>query len=292
MSKIKAILELIRPYQWAKNVFVIAPLFFTPHLMTWDLALFVFDGFICFSLLSSAVYILNDYKDYESDKLHPVKQHRPIAAGKISKPEAFFLFGIFLVTGFIGALSLSLPFALVGLLYVIQNIAYCYYLKHKPIIDILTISLGFVLRIVAGAMLVNVTPSVWILVCSGLLAFFLAIAKRRDDIVSELDGTHRKSLQGYSLHFIDTCMMIALSALFVSYTIYTTDHSVMEQLHSKHLYYTVPFVFAGILRYLQITLVEHRSGSPTRILYSDSFLLITILGWIMTYIFIIYLSVL
>jgi len=286
---LKALITLIRPHQWIKNIFVVAPLFFTPEDVNLISAFHVFLGFLCFCAISSAVYVMNDYMDRHTDALHPVKCKRPLASGAVTSPHALLMFLLLLFLGFGGGILLNYLFALAALGYFSLNVAYCFYLKNHSIIDILSISFGFLLRIVAGAVLINESPSVWIMVCSLLLALFIAIAKRRDDIVTQLDSNHRKSLQGYTINYIDTCMAIVLSALLLSYTIYTTDAAVMEKMSSKHVYLTVPFVFAGILRYLQITLVEERSGSPTRIVYSDKFLFLTLVGWVATNAILIYL---
>jgi hypothetical protein len=150
------------------------------------------------------------------------------------------------------------------------------------------IALGFVLRVYAGSELIMVLPSVWIIVCTGLLALFLALAKRRDDLVKRLDSDHRSALKGYTKPFIDTAINAVLGGLLVSYLIYTTDPAVMDRLGTRQLYLTAPFVIAGILRYLQITLVEERSGSPTKLALTDRFLILTVLGWVAMFAALIY----
>jgi 4-hydroxybenzoate polyprenyltransferase len=277
---LKILGALLRVHQWVKNAFVAAPLFFTPGHLSWQAVLYVIAGISCFCAVSSAIYVLNDFIDREADRLHPEKRHRPLAAGTLRAETAAATGLLLAVTGLLGGLVLSPPFAAVLALYLLTNVAYCLWLKNVSIVDIIFIAIGFVLRVQAGALLIAVKPSVWILVCTGLLALFLAIAKRRDDIVKVLDASHRRSINGYNKPFLDSALTIVLGALVVSYTIYTTDEAVMQRLGSDHLYLTVPFVLAGILRYLQITLVEHRSGSPTRIALTDRFLSLTVLGWI------------
>lgn len=283
LIKLYPVLRLLRPQQWVKNFFVLAPLFFSPFQVTRIDAVHALLGFLLFCAMSSAVYILNDYADREQDQLHSQKKHRPIASGEVSTTTAFCVFALLLLVSFIGGWLLSLIFFLILGIYFLNNVAYSYFLKNYSLIDILSIAFGFVLRVLAGAALIYVKPSVWILICTILLALFLAIAKRRDDLVQALTQDHRVSLKGYTIKFIDSCMTMVLSALFVCYVLYTTDRNVMRHMHTTHLYLTVPFVFIGIIRYLQITLVEKHSASPTKILFSDKFIFFTILGWLITF---------
>ncbi len=238
-----------------------------------------FLGAICFSITSSDIYILNDYKDRHADRIHPEKCKRPIASGEVGSATAIFLFVVLAGLGLLTSFWLSIHFGLVVLVYFLLNIAYCFVLKHVSIIDIFCIAFGFILRIYAGSALIGVPPSIWILACSGLLALFIALAKRRDDVITKVDAEHRLSIKGYNLSFIDTCISIVLSALFISYTLYTVEPQSTHHIPSTHLYLTVPIVLLGIMRYLQITLVELRSGSPTRLLYSDKALMAISFAW-------------
>lgn len=288
VAKVKAVLSLLRLPQWIKNGFVLAPLFFTPQAVSSQTATKVVLGMLCFCLISSCVYIINDLSDREADRDHPKKRHRPLAAGTVSTAEALVVLALLCAVGFAGAVSLSGTFALVLALYFSINLAYSFGLKHWPILDLLAISAGFVLRVDAGARLIHVQPSEWILICTGFLALFLAIAKRRDDLVKDVGTGHRPSLKGYTTQYLDVAATMVLGALLVSYAIYTTDNDVMARLGSERLYLTVPFVLAGILRYLQIALVEERSGSPTTIVLTDRFMIVTIVGWIATFAALIY----
>ncbi len=283
------IVTLLRPHQWIKNAFVAAPLFFTPQALSWANLVDVILGVACFSAMASAIYILNDWRDRDVDRLHPTKRLRPLAAGTIS-PVAAATAALVLALGSAAVSLLILPhgFSIVLGLYVAQNLAYNLWLKQVSILDVLCIAIGFVLRIYAGGALIGVTPTVWIVACTLLLALFLAFAKRRDDLVLGVDDEHRLSLTGYNLPFIDASLAIVLAALVVSYLLYTTQPENMARLHSDKLFLTAPFVIAGVLRYLQVTLVEHRSGSPTRLALTDRFLLLTILGWIATFAWLIY----
>jgi len=277
-----AAVSLLRPEQWIKNLFVVAPLFFTPPALSLASAAAVAGGVLSFCLLASAIYIVNDYLDREADRNHPTKAQRPLAAGTVAPSVALALLVLMLVGGFSLALWLSPAFAAVGAAYVAMNLAYSIRLKHVAIVDVLIIALSFVLRVLAGNVLIAVEPSAWILIVSGLLALFLALAKRRDDLVKSLDGQHRRSLAGYSQSFLDTAVAVVLGALLVTYMIYTTDRQVMAELGTERLVYTVIFLIAGVLRYLQITLVENRSGSPTTVVLTDRFLIVTGALWAVT----------
>lgn len=282
------IFRLIRPHQWVKNAFVAAPLFFTPKAVTLDSVLLVVAGVACFCLLSSGVYILNDFLDRAADRQHPVKRNRPLAAGTVPVPAALTLMAALIVAGLGGAALLDLAFAEIALAYFLVNLAYSTLLKRASIIDVMLIALGFVLRVYAGGALIGVEPSVWIISCTMLLALFIALAKRRDDLVKGLGNDHRESLKGYSKRFLDTSLAVVLAALLVSYLLYTTQPENRAHFGTDHLYLTAPFVIAGVLRYLQITLVEERSGTPTRVVLTDAFLRYAVLGWIATFAVLIY----
>lgn len=283
------ILALLRPHQWVKNLFVAAPLFFTPQAMTWSAAVRVLLGVVVFSALASALYVLNDWRDRDADRRHPVKRLRPLASGSVREQAALALAaGLALFAVLASLLLLPRNFLSVLLAYGLLNVAYSYLLKRFSIIDVMVIAIGFVLRIFAGGMLIQVTPTVWIVACTLLLALFLALAKRRDDLVRGLDQGHRESLSGYNRQFLDTALAIVLAALLVCYLLYTTQPENMHRLGSDKLFLTAPFVIAGVLRYLQITLVDERSGSPTRLVVSDPFLVLDILGWLATFAWLIY----
>lgn len=286
--RVAPILRLLRPHQWVKNAFVAAPLFFTPEAVNAGSIVLVFAGMVCFCALSSGVYILNDYLDREADRQHPVKRHRPLAAGTVSVPTAMTLMVVLIVAGAGGAFVLDGRFGIVALGYNVLNIAYSTVLKRLSIVDVMVIALGFVLRVYAGSALIEVIPSVWIISCTMLLALFIALAKRRDDLVKGLDNMHRESLDGYSKRFLDTAIAVVLAALLVSYLLYTTEPENRARFGTDYLYVTAPFVIAGVLRYLQITLVEERSGTPTRVVLTDAFLRYAVLGWVTVFAVLIY----
>lgn len=279
---------LMRPRQWVKNAFVFAPLFFTPTAMSVDALQLVFLCFVCFCCVSSGVYCLNDVRDRDSDKNHPKKRLRPVASGRISVTAAVVLSGVLIASGF-GIATIWAPAAVPALLlYLIVNIAYNIILKNIAIIDVLVISFGFVLRVYGGAEVIGVVPTPWIQICAGLLALFIALAKRRDDVVLAVGAEHRVSLSGYTRLFLDVCIAVTLAALLVSYMIFTLMDDAMARLGSDQLFVTVPFVIAGIFRYLQLTLVFERSGSPTELVFKDWFLVAAVAGWLLVYTFLIY----
>jgi decaprenyl-phosphate phosphoribosyltransferase len=283
------ILVLLRPNQWIKNLFVAAPVFFTPSVLSLGSVGRVALGMASFSALASAMYVLNDWCDREADRQHPKKRLRPLAAGTVSASTALFVALCLAAAGFALALFLLPPiFGQVLAGYVVLNLAYSFWLKQISIVDVLVIAIGFVLRVYAGGFLIGVVPTVWIVACTLLLALFLALAKRRDDVVRGIKEDHRPSLAGYDAAFLDTAVAVVLAALLVCYLLYTTQPQNMMRMHSDKLFLTVPFVIAGVLRYLQITMVEHRSGSPTRLAMTDRFLLLTILGWLATFAWLIY----
>ena len=290
MKKFKSVLKLIRPSQYIKNVFIFLPLFFVGQITNSDLLINAITAFVAFSLSASAVYILNDFLDIEADRLHPIKKYRPLASGLISKNEAFLLIAIFSVAGVSLITSQSSQALVVLLTYITLNIFYCFYLKHIPIIDITIIAIGFVLRLFVGSLVTETPLSMWIVLMTFLLALFLALAKRRDDVLHFMNTGKkmRKVISGYNLQFIDGAMIIMASVVIVSYILYTTSLEASQRIQSEFLYLTSLFVILGILRYLQISFVEQDSGSPTKIMIKDKFIIITILTWIFSFVYLIY----
>lgn len=284
----EAMLRLARPRQWVKNAFVVAPLFFSPWAVNSRNVALAAIAVVVFCLLSSAVYVINDYFDREADRLHPEKKFRPLASGEVTPRQGITLAMILVAAS--AALSFLLPrgFALFAGVYFVLNLLYSVRLKQVAIVDVLIVAAGFVLRIDAGAMVIDVVPSVWISLATGLLALFIALAKRRDDLVKTMSNTHRASLSGYNLRFVDACLAVTLGALLVCYLMYTTDPETIRRFKTDQLWLTAVFVIAGVMRYLQITLVEERSGSPTDIVVTDRFLIIAVLGWAAMFAFLIY----
>ena len=287
-----AYFKLLRPKDWAKNFFLFIPLFFAGEFLDLHKIISISYGFISFCCIASSIYILNDYKDVEDDRKHPVKCKRPIASGAVSPTTALIICAILVVLGFTIAWFIKEKFVLVLAIYFIINLGYSLGLKSIPILDIILLSAGFVLRIKAGSIVGDVVLSEWIVIMVFLLALFMAIGKRRDDVLLKLTtGTDmRKSVKGYNLEFLNTLLALVSAVMIVAYFMYTMSPAVQTRLGTWRLYYTCLFVMAGIMRYLQIIYVQADAGSPTKILYKDRFIQITMLLWIASYIVIIYLK--
>jgi len=279
----KNIIILLRPHQWIKNFFIFAPLFFTFNFQS-EVITTVVIGFALFSLAASSIYILNDYHDITEDQAHPTKKNRPLASGVVSKSTAIGLMSVLFIISLGGAIALSQSFAMILAIYITMNIAYTFGLKHISILDISIIAIGFVLRIYAGAAVIDNTPSMWIVLVTFVLALFLALAKRRDDCLLALDGKKtRKNIDGYNLEMVNAAMTLMAGVTVVSYIMYTVSPEVIERLGTHNLYITALFVIIGILRYMQLTFVEQNSGSPTKLVLKDRFLQLVLIGWITSF---------
>ena len=283
-SQLITFVDLFRVHQYLKNLLIAAPLFFGGRLLDPGPILATIKAFVCFSFMASVVYIINDLKDLEHDRAHPEKRKRPLARGAVSPGQALASAAVLLVA----ALGLGLWFLdpkAVGLIgvYFLLNLAYTFKLKHYAIVDVLMIGLFFVLRVFVGGLAAGIWISHWLVLMAFLLALFLALAKRRDDLVLAVDDNgHRPSIDGYNLEFVTSGMTIMATVTVVCYILYTLSAQVMAKHGTEHLYLTVFWVIAGLLRYLQVTLVEHRSGSPTRVLIRDKFLLGVVVLWGLT----------
>lgn len=289
--KLHDIIKLVRPHQYIKNLFIFLPIFFAHKISDPDLLVNAFLAFIAFSITASAVYIMNDYNDIEYDRLHPKKKDRPLASGVITKSSAIILLLILGAGGLALMTILSLQSLIILVGYVLLNFAYSTRLKNVAILDVTIVATGFVLRLYVGAFATDTQLSIWIVVMTFLLALFMALAKRRDDVMlfNNTGQKMREVIAGYNLQFLDSAMMIMSSVVIVSYILYTTSMENINKLQSENLYLTAVFVILGILRYLQIALVENDSGSPTRIVLRDRFMQVTIACWVSAYVWIIYL---
>ena len=290
----KNIAVLLRPQQWLKNGFIFIPLFFDHKLTDWYCLCSAILAFFAYSFAASAIYCLNDLIDVEADRKHPKKCKRPIAAGVISKAQALLLVALCLGVAFAIASMLegNAQWKVIGILgvYIVMNIAYCLKLKQMAIVDVFIIAVGFVLRIFVGGFATGVVLSQWIVLMTFLLALFLAFAKRRDDVVIYEDTgvLARKNVNRYNLPFMNQVIGVVSSITMVCYIMYTVDPGVMARMGSRYVYITSVFVLAGIIRYLQLTIVDVKSGSPTKVLMKDRFVQCSIIGWIMTFVLIIY----
>jgi decaprenyl-phosphate phosphoribosyltransferase len=289
-SYIRSVIQLIRVRHWVKNLFLFIPSFFAGHLFKTQELLLVGIGAFAFSLVASGVYVINDYRDRFVDRLHPTKKLRPIASGEIGAVSAWILIVLLVASGLVLAASIELIFFYLLLSYFIMNVAYSFGLKNIPILDLFIVSVGFLLRIYSGGVIADLPITHWLSIMILLLALFLIIAKRRDDIlINAKNGcVIRKSTQTYNLDFINSCITLLSAVVIVAYIMYTVSPEVTERFNSDYLFITTIFVIAGIMRYLQIIFVENKSGSPTRIFIKDKFILITIGAWILSFYLIIY----
>ena len=275
----------LRPKQWTKNILVFAALLFTVDSISVETILETVAAFMLFSLVSGCVYILNDYFDIESDRLHPTKRFRPMASGELS-PRVAIVFGTLLLTGSLfTAYLFNMAFMLVLLVYFLLNIAYSVYLKHVVIVDVMTIATGFVLRAIGGGLIIEVDFTSWFLLTVMLLALFLAISKRRHEVylLEEDKSSHRKVLDHYSLPFLDQLIGIVTTSTIITYSLFTftSDHSI-------HLMWTIPLVIYGIFRYLYLVHVQKSGGEPDRVLVEDKPILITVLLYALSVFVILY----
>lgn len=283
-------LKLLRPKDWAKNLFLLLPLFFSGELFNWEKYPALLAGILAFSCLASSIYIINDYRDIEDDRKHHEKMSRPLASGAVSKSAAIVICILLVITGFTIAYFIRDKFLFVLFIYFLLNLGYSFGLKTIPILDIFIVAIGFVLRVKAGAVIIVVGLSEWLTIMVFLLALFMAIGKRRDDVLLKLSsGTDmRKSIKGYNLELLNVLTALVCAVIVVSYFMYTMSPEVLRRMGTYRLYYTCFFVLAGIMRYLQIIFVQATSGSPTKILYKDRFIQISIILWIISFYLIIY----
>lgn len=287
---IKALIISMRPKQWTKNLFCFAALLFSRNLFNPSLLLITILTFVLFCLLSGSAYLINDVIDLERDKKHPQKVKRPLPADQLRRPQtivvAILLFLISLAISFL----INLYFGLVVLSYFLLMTAYTLFLKEIVIIDVMIISFGFALRVVAGAVVITVEISPWLLICTILLALFLALAKRRHELIllEDTASAHRKILGEYTPKLLDEMMAVVTTSTLVTYIFYTISPRTIEELHTKNLIFTIPFVIYGIFRYLWLVHRKNLGGSPENTLIKDKPLIINILLWILLIIIILY----
>lgn len=291
----KKYLKLLRVEQWVKNLFVFVPLFFSGNITNLDLLIKSIFAFIIFSLAASVVYILNDYNDIEADKKHPEKRRRPLASGAISKSNAIgILIGLIVIDVALVFFAQAYfhknlwKFATIILFYFVMNLAYTFKLKHVPIIDIFIIAIGFVLRVLAGGYITGISISQWAILLTFVLALVLAIGKRRGELINaQVSGKTRRALDGYNVQFADIALSISVTLAIVCYLMFTLSPEVQDRFHER-VFYTVIFVVFAFLRYLQQTLVYNRTESPTKIVYRDRYIQVTLLLWVAAFLIQIY----
>jgi 4-hydroxybenzoate polyprenyltransferase len=287
---ISALVRSMRPKQWIKNVFVLAALVFAqklrspPHILT---SIWAFASF-CF--LASAVYLINDCLDAGEDRLHPIKCKRPIAAGELGIPEALVAAFVLAFSSITIAYSIGLGFLLVLCTYLGLNLGYSLGLKHVVILDVMLVTAGFVIRAVAGAIALTVPMSHWLILCTTMVALFLAVTKRRQELLHLGDRAHkhRRSLSHYNVGFLDQMISVATSSTVISYALYTVSPEVVAKFGSDGMKWTIPFVLFGIFRYLYLIHVRHVPGDPTATLMGDVPSILNVVLWGMAVLLILY----
>ncbi|MDL1913646.1 MAG: decaprenyl-phosphate phosphoribosyltransferase [Bergeyella sp.] len=291
----KNYIKLLRIHQWVKNVFVFAPLFFSGNFFHENLLLRSLYAFVFFSMVSSSIYIINDYMDIETDKIHPKKKHRPLASGAIPKTGAVIAFFVLILITIINMwagqkyfdISLSRFFLVTGF-YFVMNLAYSFKLKQIAIVDVCIISFGFVLRVASGGFATGIFISQWAILLTFVLALFLALGKRRGELITVSHTEKgRKSLEGYSIQFADVALSLSVSIGIISYLMFTLTPEIQGRF-GHNVFYTFVFVVFAFLRYLQQTIVYNHTESPTKTAYKDRYIQITILLWIISFMVLIY----
>jgi 4-hydroxybenzoate polyprenyltransferase len=290
MTTLLLIIKSMRLEEWVKNLILFAPLIFSKRFFVSESLVNEIIAFFAFSFLSGAVYIFNDLIDKEHDKLHPVKSSRPIASGSLSPKTAKTAFAILSLSVIVFSYFFNKMFFFILLFYFFLQIAYSLYFKRIVILDVLIISAGFVLRIIAGAAVINVILSKWIILCTIFLSVFLGFCKRRYEllILNKDAVSHREVLGEYSTYFLDQMISIATASTVLCYALYTTSIETIEHFNTDKLMFTIPFVLYGIFRYLYLVHMKNEGGSPENLFITDRHLVINNILWILVVVLIIY----
>ncbi len=280
----------MRITHWVKNLFLFAALVFSGHLLRPDDFLKTVVGFFLFSFASSAIYLINDITDLEKDKLHPAKAKRPIPSGALGVGTAGIAAAGLLAVSLIGSFSMNPLFGLVTVTYVVVNLGYSFLLKKVVILDVMSIAVSFVLRVVAGAVIISVPSSEWLILCTLLLSLFLGFSKRRHEVIflEKSAVAHRSVLEYYSPLFLDQMTAIVTASTVMSYALYTISEETVRKFGTKDLIYTIPFVLYGIFRYLYLVHKREEGGNPTKILLTDIPLILNVILWVLACAYVIY----
>ena len=297
----KDIIRLVRPKQWLKNVFVLIPVFFGGRLSDVHDLLATAFAFVAFSFAASSIYCFNDIIDADADRRHPVKCSRPVARGAVTMRQAYMLMAqmillalcVVLCGRYLSVFTPSQALRVGGVItgYWLLNLAYCAWLKKYAIVDVSVIAFGFVLRVLAGGFATDIIPSRWLVLMTFLLTLFLSLAKRRDDVLrmNATGEAPRTNTIRYNLTFINQAITITASITTVCYIMYTVSPEVIARFQTEYLYLTTCFVILGLLRYIQITVVDEQSGDPTNIMLRDRFMQAVVVLWAISFAIIIYL---
>lgn len=288
----KTIFRLLRIKQWVKNLFVFVPLIFSGRMLDPELIMESAGAFFSFCLISSSIYILNDLRDRDSDRRHPFKRFRPIASGQIPAGLAVAISLTCAAGSFLTVWGCGFPATASAIVaaYLVLNVLYSFGLKNIPILDVIIIAVGFVLRVLLGGVATGIYITPWLVMMVFLLTLLIGFGKRRDDLL-RMEHDHveiRKSVQGYNITFINQVLSILSASVIVAYISYTLTPDVEDRFHSDKVYLTSVFVIGAVLRYLQIALVGENTGKPTDILYNDRFIQLCSVLWLLSFILIIY----
>ncbi|HTY23764.1 MAG TPA: decaprenyl-phosphate phosphoribosyltransferase [Desulfomonilaceae bacterium] len=292
MNSLKPLIKLMRPTQWIKNGFVFMPLVFSGKLFVADDVIKVSGMCLAFCLTSSAAYMLNDYMDMEQDRVHPLKKTRPLASGEVSPGSALlFMFGLLLGAVLLAGVA-RLPLPAYGFLaaYLVLQILYSLKLKNLVILDVLTISTGFLLRVLGGAAAMGASVSSWLVLCTFSVAIFLALGKRRHEMVMLTDDatSHRPVLENYNVALLDQLLQIVATSTFIFYCLYSVLGNPAAGIQAEKMTFTIPLVTYGIFRYMYLIYRREDGGSPTALLLTDSPLLLCTIIWLVACIAVIY----
>ncbi|MFN3533669.1 MAG: decaprenyl-phosphate phosphoribosyltransferase [Candidatus Brocadia sp.] len=286
----KYVLLSMRPEQWIKNLFVFTALLFSKNLFNSSKCIEALIGFVIFCMITGGIYLVNDLVDLEKDKLHPVKSQRPLASGKLKTNTAVVIIFLICCVGLFLAFYMDFFFGIIVLAYFLLNIGYSLFLKSIVIIDVISIAAGFVLRVLGGAVIISVTASQWLILCTILLALFLGFSKRRHELVllEDCASNHRKVLEHYSPYFLDQMIAVVSASTVICYALYTMSKDTVEKLGTSKLIYTIPFVLYGIFRYLYLVHQKEKGGSPAEVMFTDKPLIINVILWAISVIAFIY----
>lgn len=297
MKTIVFFVKSMRLHQWVKNIFIFAPVIFSLHHPGFDIIGNVKNcviAFFLFSLVTGSIYIFNDCFDRKKDKCHPEKCKRPIASGQLSIPTAVIGAAVLLAAALTAIYQFNRAFFIIAVIYIVMNIMYSYLLKKIVILDVMVIAVGFVLRVKIGGEINNIELSVWILIITFLLAIFLGLIKRRQELIKinktdgDVEPATRKTLKQYNLELLDQLISITTATTLISYIIYVVNPDIQQKFHTKQLYLTVPFVVFGIFRYLYLTYSKDKGESPSEIIFTDLPFFINIILWVGGFITIIF----
>lgn len=279
LAGLPPVVRALRPLQWTKNLLVFAALIFTRSVFEWDPLVRTIGAFLVFCMASSAIYLVNDLRDAERDRLHPVKRFRPIAAAQFSPRSAIVLASLLAGSSLVGALLIRQELALAIGIYLVLMLGYTLGLKRFVILDVFVIAAGFVLRAAAGAVAISVPISPWLYICTLLLALFLGFGKRRHELLTLQDAAarHRENLDAYSVSLLDQMIAVTAAATVLAYSVYTFQASTLPANHAMMA--TIPFVLYAVFRYLYLLYKKQQGGSPEVLLLKDRPLLLCLLGW-------------